>query len=578
MVCLGLLVATSSSLTEDVSAAPVQYDQFFETQPFGATSSETTDSIGFSFNGGTYVLESAANAAVTLYSVEPWGEFVPIAAYGDSASQTQELALGNFNGDVYIDFVACNATGQNTLWKGTSDGTFIFGTSFGTAGMSCSGIAAAQIDGQTFDDLVIANSNGQLEVWESLNGQFVLANSFGDVGFNDVAILNVDTDANLDLFAVGETVPDQVWLGDGSGVFALDASQELSLQGGLRIDYGDVDADGDSDIFVAAPISRGYNNLDGLLAAYIGLLNFSAKDVLVAPIDGETGSDLLWVGPDGTRYFSGQPFTWWNDQFVTTGGTSVTAVDLDGDGDLDVIIGMNGTNKTFRGGPIRSTISLQQSQFDFESVMGATDSAIMNFVFGGNGRKQFCMAVDVDWLSIDGSTCQDLHPDMIGSSFWLDADSSLLPGPGEYSATLKITSNDPQNASFEVPITYTVLGAELEITPTNISAAANQGNGNTVSEAVTVTNIGAAAVTVQLAEQTNSGWIKLPTVASKRLLPGEVHVFLVELDPNLAEVGLNQSNLVVIPDLSYVTGASIPVTFTVGEKVEWLVFLPVIIK
>jgi len=27
-----------------------------------------------------------------------------------------------------------------------------------------------------------------------------------------------------------------------------------------------------------------------------------------------------------------------------------------------------------------------------------------------------------------------------------------------------------------------------------------------------------------------------------------------------------------------VTGASIPVTFTVGEKVEWLVFLPVIIK
>ncbi|PIR63371.1 MAG: hypothetical protein COU64_04825 [Candidatus Pacebacteria bacterium CG10_big_fil_rev_8_21_14_0_10_40_26] len=67
-------------------------------------------------------------------------------------------------------------------------------------------------------------------------------------------------------------------------------------------------------------------------------------------------------------------------------------------------------------------------------------------------------------------------------------------------------------------------------------------------------------------------------MASKRLLPGEVHVFLVELDPNLAEVGLNQSNLVVIPDLSYVTGASIPVTFTVGEKVEWLVFLPVIIK
>ncbi|MCA9318003.1 MAG: VCBS repeat-containing protein, partial [Planctomycetes bacterium] len=114
------------------------------------------------------------------------------------------------------------------------------------------------LDGDGDLDLYLARSNGNNpdEIWFN-NGSGTFTNSgqtLGNVQSNQVKLGDLDGDGDLDaVIAVqSSTVGNQIWLNDGSGTFT-DSGQSLAVRSGaLRfgIDLGDLDGDGDLDLFM----------------------------------------------------------------------------------------------------------------------------------------------------------------------------------------------------------------------------------------------------------------------------------------------------------------------------------------
>ncbi|MCB9656075.1 MAG: VCBS repeat-containing protein [Sandaracinaceae bacterium] len=119
------------------------------------------------------------------------------------------------------------------------------------------------------------------------------------------AMSDLDDDGDLDVVYVGSG-PGHVWLNDGAGHFT-DSGQALSGDRGQSVALGDVDGDGDTDMLV---------------------FNFASRSGQGAE------PDRVWLN-DGTGHFddSGQRLS---GSVLSTHGA---LGDVDGDGDLDAVVG-----------------------------------------------------------------------------------------------------------------------------------------------------------------------------------------------------------------------------------------------
>lgn len=285
---------------------------------------------------------------------------------------TVEVAAGDVNGDSWVDLVLTRFEGPASLWLGSAGGGFTDVTAARMPSVSMRAIAVTlgDIDGDGDRDIVFG-VDGQSRVFTN-NGQgfFTDATQFSIVPMNvmvtAVELADLDGDNDLDLL-MSEPLAVTRYVNNGSGVFTPVAIPGLPTLLHSRTVAADFDGDGDRDIFCTSAVTN---------AASWRLLrnNGNGTFVVGSPASGASGRE-----------------------------STMTAVDFDGDGDIDIVatsvpeLGQFGTNRLYRND-------------------GSGSFAIHAFP----GQREFSRAGVVGDVDADGD------PDvLVGNRFWFSNGARL---------------------------------------------------------------------------------------------------------------------------------------------------------
>jgi len=273
-------------------------------------------------------------------------------------TETFQVALGDLDGDGDLDAVFANmADNHSAVWLNDGQGQFEVTSQQLT--QQGHGLDIGDLDGDGDLDIFITcahyNGDGKPSVVYFNDGRGTFQESgqdLGDAGLsgNGVNLLDVDNDGDLDAHVVyyerGPGEPDRIYLNDGQGGFT---DSKLALHEQV-IAWGDIDSDGDVDIF-AKTFGQDYKTLinDGS-GGFITGWSMPAEqamdgDIVLADFDTDGDLDALVANGfrsqdsfptvllvnDGTGGFSDSGL-----QLNPTRGADFVLGDLDNDGGLDV--------------------------------------------------------------------------------------------------------------------------------------------------------------------------------------------------------------------------------------------------
>jgi len=267
-------------------------------------------------------------------------------------------------------------------------------------------LSVGDVNGDSREDFFIGGASGQsgqLFV-QGVDGKFATTTNgpwLQDITYEDLgsAFFDVDNDEDLDLYVVSggyefeEDSPlhqDRLYINDGNGRFtrSSDALPRLN-QSGQAIAVGDIDSDGDEDLFVGgrlvpgkypmSPSSYFLENVNGQFKVKedqpsefgdLGLVTageFADLDLDGDPdliVSGEWMPITIFINEDGTFYNKTSSYNldktvgWWYDIEVS---------DIDGDGDIDIIGGNLGMNHKFKAST-KKPLHIYYSDFDGNST------------------------------------------------------------------------------------------------------------------------------------------------------------------------------------------------------------------
>ena len=378
-----LVLALVSLCTVYAPPARAQGLNFVAGQAFPAGTLPTSVAAG-DFNGDGKPDIAVTNQNGLTILLNNGTGFAPAASY-TVGTNPQAVAAKDFNGDGKVDLVVVNqGSGTISVLLGNGNGTFQAATSY-PAGSNPRSVGVADFNGDGKADLAIVDSgfatgSGVSVLLGNGNGTFQSAMFFaaGSVSLS-VAVGDFNADGKPDLAVANEGSDNiSVLLGNGNGTFQTAVNISLDLPGisvsPTSLVAGDFNGDGHLDLAVATP---------------------NVKNIAV----------LLGVG-NGT-FQSAVHYALDDPNFVNNNNT-MAAVDLNGDGALDLVLANLSSNHV--------TVLVGAGNGTFSSIKSYAAGPEPTYVavadFNGDGK-----------------------PDLVASNNVIDGVVTLLLGNGD--GTLK---------------------------------------------------------------------------------------------------------------------------------------------
>jgi hypothetical protein len=317
---------------------------------------ESTVSIGLGDINGDGFLDLVRgnfgfpDTAATTLSLNIGGSFSDLPDWAGPAEATQEVALGDVDGDGDLDLVLGNYESASTIYL-NRDGTIEDSSAFRISAGSTLNVALADIDGDGSLDLIQGAYRGESTLYRNTGATRVrfgllptvsgpAENTFG------VALGDIDGDGAPDLVRGNYLEGATLHLNTG-GTFEATAKWTGPPEATSGVALGDIDGDGALDL-VRGNTNGGatlYLNIGGTFAdtaAWTGPAE-PTSSVALGDVDGDGDLDLVRgnLGAGATLYLNtGGTFT---DTAAWTGPAENTASvalgDVDSDGDLDLVCG-----------------------------------------------------------------------------------------------------------------------------------------------------------------------------------------------------------------------------------------------
>lgn len=247
-------------------------------------------------------LDAFVVTSSTEYSDSVWlnnghGEFME-KPQDFNMTWSDAVALGDVDGDADLDAIVA-ISGGSKLWLNDGTGTFYDSYQNFESGHA---IALGDLDGDNDLDAFFAYCGGSDHIWfNDGTGVFTKSNQTLSIACNnDVALGDLDGDGDLDAFITCSEASDTVWMNDGSGLFSK-SDQVLPYAYSQGVALGDLDGDGDLDAFVAS--GRMYSLVppgEVLLNDGMGIFHVNGQDfdnpfsmgVAMGDVDGDGDLDI----------------------------------------------------------------------------------------------------------------------------------------------------------------------------------------------------------------------------------------------------------------------------------------------
>ena len=274
--------------------------------------------------------------------------------YGSSI----RLNAADLDGDGDVDILGADAY-ASYVWFENTDGLGTFGPALVIVELASSSVTASDFDGDGDVDLLAAHEGLSKFTWyENMapHRTFMTQPAISTTAADAKSVLAADLDGDGDDDVLSASTSDNTiaWYEntDGAGAFGTQRVISTDVPGAQSVSAADLDGDGDLDVLAAA---GGLQNSIAWFENVDGMGNFGSPRVVIsdvvptsafaADLDGDGDLDVLsatWLFDNNITWYQNTDGlgTFGPPRVITTsavGAKSVFAVDLDGDGDLDVL-------------------------------------------------------------------------------------------------------------------------------------------------------------------------------------------------------------------------------------------------
>jgi hypothetical protein len=277
-----------------------------------------------------------------------------------AADGTYSVYATDIDGDGDMDVLSASLLDDKIAWYENTDGAGSFGAQdvISTAADAARSVYATDIDGDgDMDVLSASNADDKIAWYENTDG----AGSFGaqdvistaaDAAWS-VYATDMDGDGDMDVLSASGSDDKIAWYEntDGAGTFGAQKIISTAADGAWSVYATDMDGDGDMDVLSASGSDdkiAWYENTDGAgtfgAQKIISTAADNARSVYAIDIDGDGDMDVLsassgddkiawYENTDGAGSFGAQNVI----STAASGAQSVYATDVDRDGDMDVL-------------------------------------------------------------------------------------------------------------------------------------------------------------------------------------------------------------------------------------------------